>query len=126
MIVMRSALAAITIVAGLGLGAACSSSPDTALGAELFNREMLGDLEGCTSCHTVTERPSVGGPSLMAIGSAAGERIDGADAKDYLRESIVDPTAHYAPGWGEGMPSYAAVLTDDELEALVAYLRSRR
>ena len=114
--------AAMAVIGTVTLSAGCSSSSGDAPGADLFAESFHDGVRGCISCHTVTDRPSVGGPSLVGIGSVAGDRIDGVSAADYLRESILAPGAHYADGWGEGMPSYAGVLTADEVEAIVDFL----
>jgi hypothetical protein len=114
----------VVVVAALGI--ACSSSADTSPGAELFARDSLGEVHGCSTCHSVSDRPSVSGPALLDIGLWAGGRVEGISAEDYLRESILAPAAHFADGWGEGMPSYAGVLTADEVEAIVDYLASLR
>ena len=105
--------------------AACSGS-DTSAGADLFAERSLGGLRGCSTCHTVTDRPSVGGPSLVGIGSQARDRVDGLGADEYIRQSIVAPAAWFADGWGEGMPAYGGVLTADEVDELVDYLLSLR
>ena len=115
------------MAAGLAIG--CSSSPgriDTTVGEALFTGESLGGLQGCGGCHSVTSRASVGGPLLLGIGSRAGSRVDGLDADDYLRQSIVAPTAYLAAGWGPGMPAYGHVLTTAQVDALVDYLLSLR
>lgn len=114
----------VVLVATLAI--ACSSSPDTTAGKELFSRASLGDVQGCSSCHSVSSQPSVSGPALIGIGSWAGDRVDGVSAEDFIRESILAPRARFADGWGEGMPSYAGVLTTDEVEAIVDYLASLR
>ncbi len=116
---------AVLATAAVLLGA-CSSSAATSRGAELFAESFHNGVRGCVSCHTVSDRPSVGGPSLVAIGSTAADRVPGVEAADYLRESILAPGAHHADGWGEGMPSYAGVLTADEVDAIVDYLLSLR
>lgn len=115
----------VALVAAAVAVAACSG-PDTSAGADLFAEPSLGGLRGCQTCHTVTDRPSVGGPSLLGVGSSAGERVAGLGAEDYLRQSIVAPGAWFVDGWGEGMPAYGEVLDDDQLDALVAYLLSLR
>jgi hypothetical protein len=45
----------------------------------------------------------------------------------YLRESIREPAAAIAEGYqanGVGMPSYAGVLTDAEIESVVQFIKS--
>lgn len=108
------------------LAVACTSNPDTTAGAEIFARDTIGGLEGCSSCHSADERPSPRGPTLVGVGRWAGERVEDMIAEDFIRESILVPTAQFAPGWGEGMPSYAGALSTDEVDALVAYLTSLR
>ena len=110
----------------LTVAGACSPSPDTSPGADLFAQATIEELPGCGTCHTVTDRAAVGGPSLVGIGRVAANRIDDVAAEDYLRASILAPTDYIAPGWGEGMPSYAGVLSENEVETIVDYLRSLR
>ncbi len=76
---------------------------------------------GCGGCH---DAPRLA-PTLVSL---RGQRImlsDGryvtADA-DYLRESIVAPSAKLAVGYGSTMPAYEAELTREELDSLVDYL----
>ena len=102
------------------------SSGDASAGEALFAQRSLDGLRGCSTCHTVTDRPSVGGPSLVGVGGWAGERVEGLGADAYIRQSIVAPSAWFADGWGEGMPAYGDVLTEDEVDALVDYLLSLR
>ena len=45
----------------------------------------------------------------------------------YLRESILEPSAKVVSGYerGEvGMPSYAGVLTDREIESIILFIKS--
>lgn len=47
----------------------------------------------------------------------------------YLRESILNPTARFAAGFGGGefaMPSYAGVLSEPQIESLILYIKSLR
>jgi cytochrome c oxidase subunit 2 len=83
-------------------------------GAALF------ESEGCAGCHT-----------LQAAGSTAevGPNLDTELADEdeaFIEESIVDPDAELAKGFGEGiMPqNFGETMTPDELKALVAYLAS--
>ena len=94
----------------------------------------LSQLYGCAACHAVTAgAPSGLGPSWKGLyGSqrsyAKGVlRVVADDA--YLRESILQPTAKVATGYerGEaGMPSYAGVLTDAQIESILLFIRTLR
>ena len=42
----------------------------------------------------------------------------------YLREAIEDPSATVAVGFPPVMPTFAGQLTEEELQALIVYLKS--
>ena len=46
--------------------------------------------------------------------------------EEYVRESIVNPTAVVAAGFAPVMPSFAGRVTDEQLRSLVAYVKSLR
>jgi cytochrome c5 len=84
---------------------------------------------GCASCHEGSLfnlfRPV--GPPLSEVGRAAGERVPGLSAEDYLRQSVTDPGAHLVPGYPDSMPrGLSRDLSPEDLAALVAYLASLR
>jgi cytochrome c oxidase subunit II len=90
---------------------------------------MLGqglyDRLGCASCHAASS--SVRAPSLQGlygrtVALQGGGHVIADD--DYLRESIVSPKRQVVQGQPDLMPSYANQLTEDDLQNLVAYLRS--
>lgn len=88
-------------------------------GATLFQ------LKGCARCHDGPgSTADIGvGPPLLDAAAWAGTRRPGLDAAAYLTESMRAPGAYVASGGGGGpfgMPSL--VLTDDEIDRLVAYL----
>ncbi len=72
----------------------------------------------CGGCHTLSQAGTTGttGPDLD-------QALSGQDAAQ-IAESIVDPDAQIAPGFGPGvMPqNYEQTLTPDQLKQLVAYL----
>lgn len=86
----------------------------------------------CTGCHVIPGVPAaVGmvGPDLSTIGVDGATRVDGMDAEAYIHESIVDPEAFIAPDCPTGAcppglmsPAFANMLSDDELNDVVAYL----
>jgi mono/diheme cytochrome c family protein len=76
--------------------------------------------QGCGSCHTLAAVNAHGD-----IGPDLGASLKGAPAS-YIRESIVNPNAHAAPGFSTGaMPEdYASRMTPAELDRLVGFLRA--
>ncbi len=99
-------------------GAPIEAAPEIA-GAAIFQAQR------CGSCHGETNESR--GPSLRGI---FGETIplDGGGEviadEEYLRESILEPRAKIHAGYRALMPTYAGQLTDDEVRALVAYLKT--
>jgi cytochrome c oxidase subunit 2 len=43
---------------------------------------------------------------------------------NYVRESILDPTAKIVKGYKPVMPTFQGIVSDDQLNALVAYVKS--
>ncbi|MCC7045051.1 MAG: c-type cytochrome [Acidobacteria bacterium] len=93
--------------------------------------ERIATRMGCLACHSVdgsvTGRV---GPSWRGL--AGSERVlaaGGARTADaaYLRQSILDPAASVARGFDQadaGMPSYAGVLSDAEIDSVILYIQS--
>jgi len=103
-----------------------------ALGERLFRSVT----PACNACHSVAPGVNMAGPSLAGIGERAEKTIGAKDykgkAKDvqgYIRESIVQPSAHLVPGAmysANGvsfMPNtYGKSLTPEQIDQLAAYL----
>jgi len=89
-------------------------------GALLYNRR------GCASCHSIDGSKRVG-PSFQALyGSEHGIVGQGPIKVDenYVRESILEPKAKIVEGYSPVMPSYKGQLSDDDIDSLIAYLKS--
>ena len=96
--------------------------------------QRLYQLFGCVACHSAdgVDVAKVGPTWLGLFGTErpvvvkrkkATVRVDEA----YVRESILDPLAKVVAGYEKGeyaMPSYAGVVNDSQIEALVLYLKS--
>lgn len=89
--------------------------------------ESLYETIGCTNCHEPNSLGQRRGPPLDHVGTVAAARRVGMSAEEYIRQSILDPTAYEVPGF-EGFPSrsFDRALSTTDLEALVAYLLSRK
>jgi ubiquinol-cytochrome c reductase cytochrome b subunit len=81
-----------------------SSDPQVVKGAELFHQV------GCEYCHTISAYGGLRGPDLTYVGS---------------RLNAVDMQIRILNG-GHNMPAFGAILTPDEVAALVAFLQSRQ
>jgi len=57
---------------------------------------------------------------MEAMSAGAATKID----DDYLRESMMDPAAKVVMGFQPVMPTFKGVLTDREVMALIAYIKS--
>ncbi len=92
--------------------------------AQAKTGEQIFTAAGCAGCHTFGPAGSTGdiGPNLDDLASAAGDREPGTSAEDYIRESLTQPDAFLAEGFGNAMPSYEGRLTDEQIQALVDYL----
>lgn len=106
----------------MGLLTACSSTVGPNAG------QNLSVVKSCSACHAVNEAPKFGGPSLVGLYGSQVELNDGsfvAADEAYLIESIKEPNAKIVQGYTQGMMPEIS-LTDDELNALVAYIKSMK
>jgi cytochrome c oxidase subunit 2 len=78
---------------------------------------------GCASCHGV-RAPSLAGLYRSEV-RLADQRTVIAD-EHYIRESILDSTAKIVAGYPPIMPSFRGQLTEEQLIALVSYIKSLR
>jgi nitric oxide reductase subunit C len=99
-------------------------------------RAVFEGKGACASCHSRTQGELLVGPPLAGIARAAAERTGSADyhgsarsAADYLRESVLAPSAYVVPGsqYSAGgvsfMPEhYSKMLETGEVDDLVSYL----
>jgi mono/diheme cytochrome c family protein len=87
-------------------------------GEHVFNQQ-------CTSCHAKDADTVIVGPALGKIGAQAGLRVQGQDARQYIEIAILQPGEYTVEGYPNVMPpDYDKRLSDQEIDALVAYLLS--
>ncbi len=82
--------------------------------------------KGCNACHSETGQKSVGPTPLGAFGKES-ELADGSKVKmdeNYIRESMMEPQAKVVKGFPPVMPSFKGQLTDEDVNAIVAYVKS--
>lgn len=85
---------------------------------------QVADRQGCLGCHT-TDGTILIGPTWKGLFGKT-EQLEGGDTvtvdEAYLEESIKNPGAKVVNGFQNIMP--AVSLSQNELEALIAYIRS--
>ncbi len=107
--------------------AAASARPPAAGAAD---GKVLFRTKGCSTCHTGPDTEAqVQFPDLSHAHLWAGLRRPGLTAEQYVRQSILDPSAFISPAWSNGggptpgMPQLSVSKRD--ADALVAYLLAR-
>jgi len=97
----------------------------SACNTDSISGQELSVIKGCSACHSVDETPKLG-PSWVGL---YGSQVELGDASTvtaddaYLIESTKDPNAKIVKGYSkDSMPKIA--LTDDEVDALIGYIKS--
>jgi cytochrome c2/glucose/arabinose dehydrogenase len=95
---------------------------------------LVYERYGCIACHA-REASAISklGPNFTGLYGSDRTFSDGlvrvtAD-EAYIRESILEPAAKVVTGFGRtgmGMPSFAGVLTEQQLESIILYIKSLR
>ena len=106
---------------------AAPSAPTQAAADTAAEGKQLAEQYGCLACHA-TDAASKVGPGWGGIYGTTTQLEGGGTAlidEAYLSEAITAPDAQIVAGYPKGvMPSYANVLAQGEVDAIVAYIRS--
>ena len=93
--------------------------------ADAVNGERLFKNESCSACHSTGTR-RITGPGLAGIDSAAATRDSGLTADQYIEQSIRNPGEFIVDGFNNIMPKTYSRLPQDDVDDLIAYLKSLR
>ena len=88
--------------------------------------KLLYTRRGCVQCHSKDGSAMTGPTFLNAYGSTA-SMTDGSQVtvdENYIRESILEPQAKVRAGYKPVMPTYQGQLKNEEIAALIAYIKS--
>jgi cytochrome c oxidase subunit II len=88
--------------------------------------ELLYSRRGCAQCHSIDGTAGTG-PSFKGIfghkvefSNAATTEVD----ENYIRESILNPSAKIVKGYRDQMPTFKGVTSDEEITDLIEYIKS--
>lgn len=88
--------------------------------------EQLYKQRGCNACHTVDGAPAVGPTWQGLFGRSetfqSGETVT--VDENYIHQSILEPNAQIVKGYPPVMPSYKGQLSDEEISAIIAYIKT--
>jgi cytochrome c oxidase subunit 2 len=96
-----------------------STGPLSASGEKVF-----AEL-GCATCHRPDGQGR--GPNLQGLFGKTVQLEDGRTVtadENYIRESILDPGAKVLKGFKPVMPTFQGIVSEEQLNALVAYVKS--
>lgn len=87
--------------------------------------QKLFEKSGCISCHrsdALSRAPILDGVLGKRVQLEGGQTVTADD--QYLRESIVNPTAKVVAGYQPIMPTFQGQLTEEQIAQIVAYVKS--
>lgn len=90
--------------------------------------EKLMQAKGCVACHTTDGTTKIG-PSYKGVFGSKREFIDGTSAvadEQYIRESIENPSAKVLKGFQPLMPTFKGQINEQEMNALIAYIKAQK
>jgi cytochrome c oxidase subunit 2 len=88
--------------------------------------KALLEKYGCLGCHSTDGTVKVG-PTLKGLYGSRVPLEDGRTAvadEGFLKESIVDPGAGIVKGFANVMPNFRGQLSDDDIAAIIAYIKT--
>ncbi|MBI4510427.1 MAG: cytochrome c oxidase subunit II [Deltaproteobacteria bacterium] len=80
----------------------------------------------CAPCHTIDGTRTIG-PSFKGLFGREEALADGSKVmvdENYLRESILEPTKKVVQGYPAAMPTFSGMLTDKQIDALIAFIKT--
>jgi cytochrome c oxidase subunit 2 len=104
--------------------AAAGGGAGAGTGDAVSQGRELATSRGCTACHTIDGKPSIG-PTWLGLYGKTETLVGGGTVKvddAYLKKSITEPTAQVVQGFPPVMPP--SNLNDREIDAVIEYMKS--
>jgi cytochrome c oxidase subunit II len=90
---------------------------------------QVAKSKGCTACHS-TDGSKLVGPSYKGLYGSKQEVVTAGAEREitvddaYIKKSMLEPTADVVKGFQPLMPSQQGLVSDGEIKALIAYIKS--
>lgn len=102
-------------------GGTMKKLPPVEWGAKLYASR------GCNNCHSI-DGTKIQGPTFKGLWAKGTENIAGGVKQkideNYIRQSILEPATQVVEGYPNVMSSYAGQLRDEDIDALIAWLKT--
>ena len=88
--------------------------------------KLVYQKKGCADCHTLDGRAKVG-PSFQGLFGQSRPLVGGGSVtaeENYVRDAVLEPGKHVVAGFDNVMPSYQGRLKEEEITALIAFMKS--
>jgi cytochrome c oxidase subunit 2 len=88
--------------------------------------EELVEHSGCLACHSIDGTAKIG-PTLKGLYGRKVALSDGTSVTaddNYIRDSILDPGHEIVKGFQPIMPTFKGVLKDEDITAIIAYIKT--
>ncbi|MFN1835323.1 cytochrome c oxidase subunit II [Balneola sp. MJW-20] len=95
-------------------------------GTPVERGENLVQLQGCVTCHSQDGSDLIG-PTFQGLWEREERLADGSTItvdENYIRESILDPSAKIVEGYQNQMASYEGRLTDEQISDIIEYIKT--
>jgi cytochrome c oxidase subunit 2 len=103
------------------------SEEQVAMGAPSAERgKELYIQRGCNACHS-TDGTRIVGPTWKGLWGKEEVMQDGQKVtvdENYVRESILEPQAKIVNGYPPVMPSFKGIVSDEDISAIIAYMKT--
>ncbi len=90
--------------------------------------KVLYEKKACNACHSI-DGSSLTGPSFKGSFGKPRGLASGASVvmdENYIRESIMNPTAKVVKGYPPVMPAFAGLLSTHEVDALIEFIKAQK
>ncbi len=90
--------------------------------------ENLYSQRGCNACHSLDGADGVG-PTFKGLFGREEKLVDGSVViadENYIKESIYVPQAKMVAGYAPVMPAFKGILSDDEVTAIIEFLKTQK
>jgi len=88
--------------------------------------QRIYSRKGCNACHSIDGNPMVG-PTWKGIVGRESKFTDGTSQvadDNYIRQSILEPNAKLVAGYAGQMPSYQGQLDDEQIAAVIEFMKT--